>query len=76
MLIGYIFNKKILGNIYAYSIMVLKVKKIVKTCWDENRYAHIRGSRFVVLILGAPILICKISGFYLSIQILTDHILS
>ena len=34
MLIGYIFNQKILGNIYAYSIMVLKVKK--------NRYQSIK----------------------------------
>ena len=76
MLIGYIFNQNIFGNIYAYSIMVLKVKKIVQTCWDENRYAHIRGTRFVVLILGAPILISKISGFYLSIHILNDHIFS
>ena len=40
--------------------------EIVHVPYYENRYAHILGTH--VLILGAPILICTISGFHLSIH--------
>ena len=36
MLTEPILNQKIVGNIYASSMMVLNVEKTVQTCWDET----------------------------------------